>query len=84
MNNPADRDIEAEFEAEDMLPEYDLDLSKAKPNRFAGHVPIYVALEEDVAKAFPDSDAVNKALRALLSAMPETLVQTDVAGSGIE
>lgn len=66
-----DEEMEAEFEAEDMLPEYDLDFSKAKPNRFAGRTPVYVALDADLARVFPNSDAVNKALRALLSALPE-------------
>ncbi|MGA7978921.1 MAG: hypothetical protein WCA32_01685 [Chromatiaceae bacterium] len=35
-------------EAEDLLPEYDLDYSKAKPNRFAGQGKGAVTLDDDV------------------------------------
>jgi hypothetical protein len=56
------------------MPEhYDLDYSRAKPNRFA---PIlaeqenYVKLEPDVKKVFKTSDEVNKVLRAIISAYP--------------
>lgn len=55
---------------EDLLPEYDFDYSKAKPNRFAQKV-INVTLDEDVAKVFTDSESVNKALRAILAALPK-------------
>ena len=57
-------------ENEDLLPEYDFDYSKAKPNRFAKQV-VNVTLDEDVAKVFTTSDAVNKALRAILTALPK-------------
>jgi hypothetical protein len=57
----------------DMLPEYAFDYSKAKPNRFASTQPkVTVTLDPDVAAVFPTSEAVNKALRAILSALPET------------
>ncbi|MGZ8215782.1 hypothetical protein [Methylomagnum sp.] len=51
-----------------MLPEYAFDYSKAKPNRFAqSQTKVMVSLEPDVAAAFPTSEAVNKALRAVLA-----------------
>ncbi len=56
---------------EDLLPEYHFDYSKAKPNRFAHHKAINITLDEDVAKIFTTSEAVNKALRAILTALPE-------------
>jgi hypothetical protein len=56
-----------------MLPEYDFDLSKAKPNRFAAklskHV-ITVVLDPDVSQVFTTPEAVNHALRTLIQAMP--------------
>lgn len=55
---------------DDLLPEYNFDYSKAKPNRFAQKA-INVTLDEDVAKIFTTSEAVNKALRAILTALPE-------------
>jgi hypothetical protein len=58
-------------ETEDLLPEYNFDYSKAKPNRFAQKV-VNVTLDEDIAKVFTTSEAVNKALRAILSALPDT------------
>jgi len=58
---------------DDMKPEYRFDYSKAKPNRFAeaAEGSRTVVLEPDVAKVFDSSEAVNKALRALLEAMPK-------------
>jgi len=57
-----------------MAPEYRFDYKKAKPNRFAERMkdePLIVMIEPDVAKIFRSSEQVNKALRALISAMPE-------------
>ena len=53
--------------------EYRFDYSKAKPNRFASRVnknQLVVALDSDVATVFTTPEAVNRALRALISAMP--------------
>lgn len=60
----------------EMPAEYHLDYSKAKPNRFASRVdrsPLVVALDPDVAEVFTTPEAVNKVLRALISAMPTTV-----------
>ena len=60
---------------DDMLPEYDFDYRKAKPNRFAeaSHkTSRTVVLDPDIAEIFTTSEAVNTALRALLSAIPKT------------
>ena len=65
-----------EFESDphdDMLPEYQFDYGKAKPNRFADSVQrrrLAVVLDEDVAEIFVSTEAVNKALRAIIEAMP--------------
>ena len=59
---------------QDLAPEYRFDYKKAKPNRFAERMkdePLIVMIEPDVAKIFRSSEQVNKALRALISAMPE-------------
>jgi hypothetical protein len=58
----------------EMASEYRFDYKKAKPNRFAEKMrmsPVVVILDEDVAKVFNTTEQVNKALRALISAMPE-------------
>ena len=57
----------------DMLPEYDFDYSKSKPNRFAEiKSNVTIVLDSDVAAVFfSTSEAVNKALRAILSALPK-------------
>jgi hypothetical protein len=58
---------------DDMLPEYDFDYSKAKPNRFAGRiakVQTVVLLDPELSKVFPDSESVNTALRAIIAALP--------------
>jgi hypothetical protein len=55
----------------DMLAEYNFDYSKAKPNRFSSTTPsVTVTLDADVAVVFTNSESVNKALRAILSALP--------------
>ena len=58
---------------DELLPEYSFDYSKARPNRFI--IPkeadsVTVTLEPDVAKIFKTSEEVNKALRAIISAIP--------------
>ena len=60
--------------AQEMAPEYRFDYKKAKPNRFATRMkdePLIVMIEPDVAKVFASAEQVNKALRALISAIPE-------------
>jgi hypothetical protein len=59
---------------EEMASEYHFDYRKAKPNRFAKKMmsePLVVMIEPDIAKVFKTSEQVNKALRALISAMPD-------------
>lgn len=59
---------------QEMAPEYRFDYKKAKPNRFAVRMkdePLIVMIEPDIAKVFTSSEDVNKALRALISAMPK-------------
>jgi hypothetical protein len=58
----------------EMAPEYRFDYKKAKPNRFAARMkdePLIVMIEPDVAEVFKSSEQVNKALRTLISAIPE-------------
>lgn len=53
-------------ENDDLLPEYDLDFSKSKPNRFAEtyHKTVRrVGLAPDIADEFPTEESVNDALR---------------------
>ena len=54
----------------EMLSEYNFDYSKAKNNRFAAEYHVSITLDPDVASVFKTSESVNKALRALLSAIP--------------
>jgi len=56
---------------DNMLPEYEFDYSKAKKNRFAKDYHVAVTLDSDVAGFFRDSKSVNKALRAILTAIPD-------------
>ena len=63
---PDDRD--------DLEAEYAFDYTKAKPNRFAAQDSrskmTVIVLDEDIAQVFPTSEAVNKALRHLIEAIP--------------
>ena len=58
---------------EDLLPEYNFDYSKARPNRFAASSDrtITVKLEPDVARVFQTSNEVNRVLRAIISVIPK-------------
>jgi hypothetical protein len=54
---------------EEMSPEYKLDYSKAKSNRFAEkyqQTQRTVVLDSDVAENFPSAESVNEALRFLV------------------
>lgn len=56
-------------ENDELLPEYDLDYSKSKPNRFAEkyrRTQRAVVLDSDIADKFPSSESVNEALRFLV------------------
>jgi len=59
---------------DEMLPEYDFDYQKAKPNRFAGRISkecVVVLLDPEVSEVFTTPESVNTVLRALIAAMPE-------------
>ena len=53
-----------------LRPEYALDYSKSKPNRFAAKLKgtTVVVLQPDVAKVFQSSEAVNDLLRSAITA----------------
>ncbi len=57
---------------DDLRPEYRFDYSKARPNSYAERVlrQKAIILEKDIAEVFTTSEQVNKALRALLEAVP--------------
>ncbi len=67
--NPEDED--------ELLPEYQFDYKKAKPNRFASGSAQWqmtdVVPDEDVDRVFTTAESVNKVLRALIEAMPQTV-----------
>jgi len=55
--------------------EYKFDYGKAKPNRFAARVDQHrtvVVLDPDIAEVFTTPESVNKMLRTLIAAMPQT------------
>lgn len=56
--------------ADAMRREYHFDYRLARPNRFARKMSVVVILDEDVAKVFTTPQSVNKALRALIAAVP--------------
>lgn len=57
---------------DDLRPEYDFDYSKARPNSYAARAMRQraIVLEKDFAEVFTTSEQVNKALRAILEAVP--------------
>lgn len=58
---------------DDLLPEYNIDYRKARPNRFAERFrkeSVAVVLDPDIARVFTTPGSVNAALRALITAAP--------------
>jgi hypothetical protein len=58
---------------EDMLPEYHLDYSKARPNRFAKDIAegsLVVVLEPELAQVYKTPERVKAILEAIAQAMP--------------
>lgn len=55
---------------DELRPEYDFDFSKAERGRYAKHLKTegsnLVLIDPDLAKSFPDSAAVNAALRTVI------------------
>lgn len=73
MKKPTPREIRS-TKPEDILPEYDFDYKKAKPNRFAGRISkerVIVRLDPEVSAVFTTPESVNTVLRALITAMPK-------------
>ncbi len=65
-------DFKPEETNNDLLPEYNFDYRKAKPNRFAlKESQRVIILDPDVAKYFEDSESVNRILRAIIGNMPQ-------------
>ena len=59
--------------SDDLQPEYRFDYSTARPNPYAARLKgqaVVVVLDPEVAAAFPTSESVNKALRAVMGLVP--------------
>lgn len=68
--------------SDELRDEYEFDYRQAKPNRFAAGVKPggrLVALDPDVAAAFPGSDEVNAALKVLIRAARGDRAECDAA-----
>ena len=62
-------------DADELLPEYNFDYRKARPNRFAPNATegsLVVVLEPDIAQVFTTPESVKQVLRALIATMPKT------------
>ncbi len=75
QDTPLPDTLVEELMDDEMLPEYDIDYSKARPNRFAARLAQTrtVELESDVAAVFTTQEAVNAVLRALIQTMPQAI-----------
>ncbi|MCL5990941.1 MAG: hypothetical protein M1419_02425 [Bacteroidetes bacterium] len=59
---------------DDLLPEYDFDFTKSKPNPYTAQLrkqENLVKLEPDIAKVFKTSEDVNNILRAIIKSYPK-------------
>ncbi len=77
---PEVQEVQTELEDDEMLPEYDFDYSKARPNRFADEIEekmVVVVLDPDIAKVFTTPESVKAVLRALIATMPQPPANQD-------
>ena len=67
-----------EIDEDTMQPEYEIDYTNLRPNPFIKREPgsRVMVIEPDVASIFTTQEQVNAALRALISAMPKTVLKT--------
>ena len=68
--------------SDDLRAEYHLDYAQSRPNRFASRMSgttVAVVLEPDVAAVFDTSEAVNRFLRSVISALPADRMQNATA-----
>jgi hypothetical protein len=66
-------------DSDDLRPEYRFDYSASRPNPYAASLKgrtIAVVLDPEVAAAFPTSESVNTALRAVMGAVPRRSART--------
>ncbi len=76
MKNRSKAESGSRAPADDIKPEYRFNYADAKPNRFVrrgSRESVIVVLDSDVAQVFRDAESVNSALRAILSALPQTV-----------
>jgi hypothetical protein len=66
---------ESQYSDDELAAEYEFDYTQAKPNRFvsSGRGLKVVVLDEDVAGVFTTPESVNKALRALIEVVPQSM-----------
>ena len=60
------KDIKIE---DDILPEYDLDYSKSRPNKYAKPGTVLMPIDSDIAEVFTKPEDINITLRAIISAV---------------
>ncbi len=65
-----------------MLPEYDFDYKKARPNRFASMTNEeknrLIILDPDIAGIFNTSESVNKVLMAIIASIHRSAIQKEI------
>ena len=68
-------------ENDELLPEYEFDYTKSKPNRFAekyNQTQRTIVLDSDIAREFPSYESVNESLRFLVRITREH--KTEITG----
>jgi hypothetical protein len=66
-------------DSDELRPEYRFDYTASRPNPYAASLrgrAIAVVLDPEVAQAFPTSESVNTALRAVMGAVPRRSART--------
>jgi len=63
-----------DIEDDDLLPEYNIDYTKAKRNPYYKKNRIFIEVDEDIAKVFQHSENINKVLKSIIKSLPKKSV----------
>jgi hypothetical protein len=61
---------------DDLLPEYEIDYSKAKRNPYYKKNVTFIEIDQEIADVFKTSENINKVLKAIVKSIPKSSAAT--------
>lgn len=68
--------INTEKDNDELMPEYDLDYSKAVRNPYFKQNRVFIEIDEEIAKAFKTPQNINRVLKAIAKSLPKSKAAT--------